>query len=222
MAKPVFVPLPAYREYQVEEMQRRALEFLEEVQRRRSVRDFSGRHVPRGIIEDCLRAAGTAPSGANMQPWHFAAVADPEVRRRIRLGAEEEEKAFYRGRASGEWLAALEPLGTGWEKPFLETAPWLIVVFAQVYGLTDQGDKVKHYYVQESVGIATGILITALHHAGLATLTHTPSPMRFLNRILRRPRSDRPYLILVTGYPAEGAMVPVISKKRLDEFATFI
>ncbi len=222
MTEATFVPLPQYREYPVEEMRRRAAEFYDEARRRRTVRDFSERSVPRTIIEDCLRAAGTAPSGANMQPWHFVVVSDPAVKRTIREGAEEEERVFYRERAPKEWLEALRPLGTDEHKPFLETAPYLIVVFGQTYGVTRDGRKMKNYYVQESVGIATGILITAIHRAGLASLTHTPSPMGFLNKTLARPANERPFLILVVGYPADGARVPVIGKKPLEAIATFV
>jgi iodotyrosine deiodinase len=222
MSEPNFIPLPGYRRYPEQEMRLRAAEFNTEMKRRRSVRQFSDQAVPRQIIEDCLRAAGTAPSGANMQPWHFVVVNDPLVKRRIRLAAEEEEHRFYTQRASAEWLAALEPLGTDENKPFLETAPYLIAIFVQRYGFTPSGEKIKHYYAQESVGIATGILITALHHAGLATLTHTPSPMNFLNQILKRPENESPFLLLVTGYPAENAQVPDIHKKSLNEFTTFI
>ncbi|MEJ2708072.1 MAG: nitroreductase family protein [Anaerolineales bacterium] len=222
MSEPNFIPLPGYRRYPEQEMRLRAAEFNTEMKRRRSVRQFSDQAVPRQIIEDCLRAAGTAPSGANMQPWHFVVVNDPLVKRRIRLAAEEEEHRFYTQRASAEWLAALEPLGTDENKPFLETAPYLIAIFVQRYGFTPSGEKIKHYYAQESVGIATGILITALHHAGLATLTHTPSPMNFLNQILKRPENESPFLLLVTGYPSENAQVPDIHKKSLNEFTTFI
>lgn len=203
-------------------MCRRAAAFYADIRRRRTVRDFSSRPVPREVVENCLRAAGTAPSGANMQPWHFVVVSDPAVKARIRAGAEEEERAFYHGRAPDEWLEALAPLGTDEHKPFLETAPYLIVIFAAAYAVLPGGGKMKHYYVQESVGIATGLLVTAIHHAGLASLTHTPSPMRFLNEILGRPAHERPYLILVVGYPAADATVPVITKKPLDEVATFI
>jgi nitroreductase len=216
-----FIPLP-FEEYPEPEMRRRAAEFYEEMKRRRSVRAFADRPVPRQVIEDCLAAAATAPSGANQQPWHFVVVADPEVKRQIRLAAEAEEREFYGGRAPEEWLEALAPLGTDAAKPFLETAPYLIVIFAQSHGLDEAGRKVKHYYVAESVGIATGMLITALHHAGLATLTHTPSPMGFLATLLHRPANERPYLILVTGYPAEDAQVPAIAKKPLVEITTFI
>jgi nitroreductase len=220
--QPVFVPLSTYREYPVEEMQQRAREFYEEIKRRRTVREFSPRFVPQDIIENCLRAAGTAPNGANMQPWNFVVVSDLTVKRRIREAAEVEEREFYDHRAPPEWLDALAPLGTDWRKEFLETAPYLIVIFAQGYGVLPDGRKVKHYYAQESVGIATGFLIAALHHAGLATLTHTPSPMGFLNDILHRPSNERPFLVLVVGYPADDAKVPVITKKPLEEIATFI
>ena len=222
MAEPQFVPLSDYREYPPDEMRRRAADFYADLRRRRTVRHFSDRPVPREVIEDCLRAAATAPSGANMQPWHFVVVSDPEVKRRIRFAAEEEERAFYRERAPQEWLEALAPLGTDWRKPFLETAPFLIAIFSESYGLTSSGKRVKNYYVQESVGIATGVLIAALHHAGLATLTHTPSPMGFLNDLLARPANERPFLLLVVGYPAEDAQVPVITKKPFDEITTFV
>ncbi len=216
-----FVPLD-FHELAPEEMRRRAAEFYAEIRRRRTVREFSARPVDRGVIEDALRAAGTAPNGANLQPWHFVVVQDPATRHRIRDAAEVEERAFYAGRAGEEWLNALAPLGTNWQKPFLETAPYLIVVFAKAYGKDASGKKIKHYYVQESTGIATGFLIAALHHAGLATLTHTPSPMGFLNAELRRPANERPFLILVAGYPAADATVPVITKKPLHDIATFV
>jgi nitroreductase len=221
---PQFEMLAHYDERPVDEMRRRVADFHADIRRRRSVRDFSPRPVPRDIIEQAVRAAGTAPSGANMQPWHFVAVMDPELKRRIREGAEEEERAFYHGRAPREWLDALAPLGTDEHKPFLEIAPCVIVVFALSYGVLPDGRKVKNYYVQESVGIAVGLLIAALHHAGLATLTHTPSPMAFLNEILGRPANERPYLLLVTGYPAAGARVPVAGgrKKTFPEIATFM
>lgn len=222
MEEATFIPLSQYRQYPLAEMKQRAAEFYKDVQRRRTVRHFSQRPLPRQIIEDCLRAAGTAPSGANMQPWHFVVVGDPAVKQRIREAAEAEEREFYQQRATEEWLEALAPLGTDANKPFLEEAPYLIVIFAQRYGIGEDGQKIKHYYVQESVGIATGMLITAIHHTGLVSLTHTPSPMNFLNEILERPSNERPYLILVVGYPAEDARVPVISKKPLDEIATFI
>lgn len=203
-------------------MQERAAAFYQQLRRRRSVRDYSPRPVPMDVIENCLRSAGVAPSGANMQPWHFVVVSDPATKQRIREAAEEEERAFYSQRASEEWLKDLAPLGTDANKPFLEIAPCLIAIFAQSYHLDADGQKHLHYYVQESVGIATGFLIAALHNAGLACLTHTPSPMRFLNEILQRPSHERPFLLLVVGYPADGTQVPVISKKALDEIATFI
>jgi iodotyrosine deiodinase len=219
---PTFIPLSTYREYPAEEMSARATAFYEEIRRRRTVRQFSGRPVAQEIIEICLRAAGTAPSGANLQPWQFVVVRGPAVKREIREAAEAEEREFYEQRAPPEWLAALEPLGTDWQKPFLETAPYLIAIFYKNYDLLPDGRKVKNYYAIESVGIATGFLIAALHHAGLATLTHTPSPMAFLNEILHRPKNERPFLLLVAGYPAEDAQVPVIAKKSLEEIAVFI
>ena len=222
MTTPTFLPLTEYRELPEDEMRRRADAFYEELKRRRTVREFSDRSVPREVIEQCLRAAGTAPSGANLQPWHFVVVSDAAVKSKIREGAEEEERAFYGGRAPQEWLDALAPLGTDDQKPFLETAPTLIAIFGETFGLLPDGRKVKHYYVQESVGIATGMLITALHRAGLASLTHTPSPMGFLNDILGRPAHERPFLLLVVGYPAPGAKVPAITKKPLEEFVSFV
>jgi len=221
-SKAKFEALSSYREYSVEKMRKRAKNFYEEVKRRRTVRDYSDRQVPMEIIEDCLRAAGTAPNGANMQPWHFVVVSDSNIKKQIRDAAEEEERVFYDERAPKEWLEALAPLGTDSSKPFLEKAPYLIAIFAQSYGLTASGKKVKNYYVQESVGIATGVLITALHQAGLVTLTHTPSPMNFLSEILGRPSNERPYLLLVVGYPEDDAKVPVISKKDLKEIASFV
>ncbi len=217
-----YIPLTQYQEYSLEEMQARAANFYANMRRRRTVRDFSDRPVPREIIENCLLAAATAPSGANMQPWHFVVISNSQIKSQIREAAEAEEREFYSGRAPDEWLAALAPLGTDEHKPFLETAPYLIVIFAENYGLSPDGQKIKHYYVPESVGIATGILITAIHQAGLVALTHTPSPMNFLGEILQRPPHERAYLILVVGYPAETAQVPVIKKKSLTEIATFI
>ena len=186
-----FVPLTTFREYPVNEMQQRAADFYDDMQRRRTVRNFSNRPVPQDIIESCIKTAGTAPSGANLQPWHFVAVADPNVKRQIRQAAEAEEYEFYQGRAPQDWLEALAPLGTDEYKPFLETAPYLIAIFAKTYDVQSDGGKIKHYYVQESVGIATGMLITAVHQAGLVSLTHTPSPMKFLNEILGRPDRER-------------------------------
>ncbi len=216
------VPLTGYREFPIEKMRSRLAEFQRDVQKRRTVRDFSDRSVPRDIIETALRAAGSAPSGANLQPWHFVVVSDADMKKKIRIAAEEEEREFYQHRASAEWLAALDPLGTDTRKPFLEIAPYLIAVFMQKTGVLPDGRKVKHYYPAESTGLATGILITALHRAGLVLLTHTPSPMGFLNELLDRPKRERPFLLLVVGYPADGAMVPDICRKRLDEFVTFV
>ncbi len=204
------------------EMIARALAFQTQMARRRTVRDFSDRAVPKEIIETCVAAAGSAPSGANQQPWTFVCISNPETKARIRVAAEKEEREFYAGRASAEWLAALGPLGTDAEKPFLETAPWLIVVFAQRHGVDSAGKRIKHYYVPESVGIATGLLIAALHNAGLASLTHTPSPMGFLNEICGRPEHEKPVILLVAGYPAAGASVPDIRRKPLDEIAAWL
>jgi iodotyrosine deiodinase len=222
MAKARLVSLESYREYPVEEMRRRAGEFYAEMQRRRTIRHFSDRPVPRKIIEDCLRTAGTAPSGANLQPWHWVVVSEPETKRRIREAAETEEREFYDRRAPKEWLEMLESLGTDEHKPFLEAAPYVIAVFVQNYTRQSDGRIIKHPYALESVAIATGFLIAALHHAGLATLTHTPSPMGFLNQILGRPNNERPMLLVVVGYPAEGVKVPDIHRKSLDEITTFL
>ena len=216
------VPLGEYKEFPVEKMRERLQAFYDDLNRRRTVREFSDRPVPRDIIETALKAANTAPSGANLQPWHFVVVSGAETKKKIREAAEIEEREFYEHRASEEWLAALEPLGTDSNKPFLETAPYLIAVFLQKFGQLEDGRKVKHYYPTESTGIASGMLITALHTAGLATLTHTPSPMKFLNEILGRPKSERPFLLLVVGYPANDAEVPDIKRKSLNEFASFV
>ncbi|MGH6950257.1 MAG: nitroreductase family protein [Vitreimonas sp.] len=190
---------------------------------RHTVRDFDSRPVPRDIIETCLRVAGTAPSGANHQPWHFAVVGDPHMKAKIRAAAEAEERAFYAGKAGEEWLAALAPLGTDAGKPFLEEAPWLICVFGERRSRSADGVRRKNYYVPESVSIATGFLIAALHQAGLATLTHTPNPMTFLNQLCARPADDKPYILLVVGYPKSGATIPehATHKRPLDEIATF-
>ncbi len=220
--EPVLIDHEQYHEYPVKEMAERAESFYEDMKRRRTVRDFSSRSVPGEIIENCIRTAGTAVSGANMQPWHFVVVEDPAIKHEIRVAAEKEEKAFYEHKAPAEWLQALAPLGTDSNKPFLETAPYLIAIFQQRFGFLKDGRKVKHYYAAESVGIATGFLITALHHAGLVCLTHTPSPMGFLNQILGRPRSERPFLLMVVGYPAPNVKVPDIGKKGLADIATFI
>jgi len=222
MLESQFVPLSEYRSFPEDEMIARSKAFYADIRRRRTVRQFSNQPVPRAIIENCLLAAGTAPNGANLQPWHFVVVSDSEIKRRIRLAAEAEEHEFYTQRAPAEWLKALEPFGTDENKPYLEIAPYLIAIFVQSYGMLPDGQRVKHYYANESVGIATGILITAIHQAGLASLTHTPSPMNFLNDILDRPSNERPFLLLVVGYPAEDARIPAITKKPLEEIATFV
>ncbi|WP_255500998.1 nitroreductase family protein [Mitsuaria sp. WAJ17] len=221
---PLMETLAHYRELPAEEMKARAQAHYEQQKRRRTVRDFDSRPVPREVIEACLLAAGTAPSGANQQPWHFAVIGDPALKRQIREAAEEEERAFYNGRAPEEWLRALAPLGTDPNKPFLEEAPLLIAIFAQKYGVDEQGERFSHYYVPESVGIATGFLISALHDAGLATLTHTPSPMGFLNGLCRRPDSEKPVILLVVGYPKAGCQVPVHGglKKPLAQISTWL
>jgi nitroreductase len=216
-----FIPYQA-APYEPANALEKAQAFEAQMKLRRTVRDFSSAPVPRAIIESALRTAGSAPSGANQQPWTFVAISDPARKRRIRVAAEEEERAFYAGRAGEEWLEALAPLGTDADKPFLETAPWLIVIFQQRWGVDARGARVKHYYVPESVGVATGFLIAALHQAGLATLTHTPAPMGFLNEICGRPDSERPVILLVVGRAAEGATVPDISKKPLETIARFL
>lgn len=214
-------PLTALRSYPDEELLRRVRDFGAELRLRRTVRDFSPRPVPREVIEQAILAAGSAPNGANLQPWHFVAVQDAETKRAIRSAAEEEESEFYAGRATPEWLEDLAPLGTDASKPFLETAPWLIAIFAERWRRFPNGARRANYYVPESVGIATGFLIAALHHAGLATLTHTPSPMGFLNGILDRPANEKPFLLLVVGHAASEARVPLITKKSLDSISTF-
>jgi len=217
-----YIPHNHYREYTPDEMQQRAKDFYQDVRRRRTVREFSEKPIPEDVIAWCLKAAGTAPSGANQQPWHFVAVGDPVVKHQIREAAEKEERAFYDHRAPEAWLDALSDLETHAQKPFLDHAPCLIAIFAQKYGIDTHGNKIKHYYVKESVGIATGILINALHHVGLVSLTYTPSPMDFLNKILRRPSNEKAFMILVAGYPKKDVTVPNISKKALEEIATFI
>ncbi|MBE0682552.1 MAG: nitroreductase family protein [Anaerolineales bacterium] len=219
---PNFIPLTTYRKYPENEMKERVLSFYEEVRRRRTVRQFSDRAVPREIIEHAVLAAGTAPNGANIQPWHFVVITNAAIKRQIRVAAEKEEHDFYTRRATPEWLEDLAILGTDENKPFLETAPYLIAIFEESYRVLPDGSHRKNYYVSESTGIATGILITALHHAGLATLTHTPSPMGFLNDIVKRPKNEKPFLILVVGFPAENATVPDIHKKELNEITSFI
>lgn len=218
------LPLPDYREYPPAEMAQRAQWFYSEFSRRHTVREFSDRPVPREIIETCLRAAGTAPNAANHQPWFFSAISSPALKQRVREAAEAEERIFYGGKAGAEWLDALRPLGTDADKPYLETAPWLIAIFAQRQGGVRASIQRQNYYVSESVGIATGFLIASLHHAGLATLTHTPKPMNFLNDLCGRPDSERPYILLVAGYPAANATIPVHAtiKKPLDEIAAFL
>ena len=214
------IPLPSPPEYSSKEMQLRSQIFFENLSTRRTIRDFADDPVPKEVIENCIKTAGTSPSGANMQPWHFVLISNPEIKKQIRVSAEKEEKEFYQKRAPKEWLEALAPLGTGNNKPYLETAPYLIAIFMQRYGKLPDGREVKHYYGLESVGIATGMLITAIHDAGLASLTHTPSPMGFLNQILKRPKNERPFLLLVVGHPAEDAAVPDIKRKDINEIMT--
>jgi nitroreductase len=216
------MPAPTIESRSDDELLRRAREFYEMTQRRRTFRDFSDRPVEREVIEYCIRAAGTAPSGANLQPWHFVVVGDPTAKREIRIAAEKEEKEFYSHRAPKAWLEALAPLGTDSNKPFLEIAPWLIAVFAQPFRILSDGTRSPTYYAIESVGIATGILVTAVHSCGLVSLTHTPSPMGFLNRILGRPSYEKPFVLLVVGHPAENALVPDIERKPLEEISSFL
>lgn len=215
-----FEPLSNHREYPVDEMEARSRAFAEDMQRRRTTRQFSSRPVPRSVIEACLEVAGSAPSGAHLQPWHFVVVTDPGLKHAIRVAAERAEAEFY-VTAPSEWLEALAPLGTDAHKPYLETAPYLIAVFAQRYGVTPSGERRAHYYVNESVGIATGFLLAALHQVGLVALTHTPSPMGFLSELLERPANERPVMLVVTGYPAADATVPRLRRKPLQEIATF-
>jgi len=219
-----YVPLEGYEQLSETEMRARAKGVLETLRKRRTIRDFSDRAVPQDIIESCIKAAGTAPSGANHQPWHFVAISNPEMKRKIRIAAEAEEAEFYGSKAPDEWLDALAPLGTDASKPFLETAPWLIAVFAQRKGGEQVGQNKKNYYVMESVGLATGMLITALHSAGLGTLTHTPAPMGFLREICERPKDEKPFVLMVVGYPADNAQVPkhALVKKSLSDISTFI
>jgi iodotyrosine deiodinase len=218
-----YIPQPLdFTELAESEMEAKAAEFYQHIKKRRSVRDFSDKKVPDSVIKHALLAAGTAPNGANMQPWHFAVVSNPAVKKQIREAAEEEEREFYAEKAPEDWLDALSHLGTDAEKPFLERASHLIVIFLQKFTYDEDGNKLKHYYTSESVGIASGFLISALHQAGVATLTHTPSPMKFLNQILKRPKDERPYMILVAGYPEKDCMVPSIDKKSLEQIATFI
>ena len=203
-----------------DEMLQESLAFYQKLNSRHTIRDFSDKPIDKDIIENCIKTASTAPSGANMQPWHFVLVSDADIKKQIRVAAEHEEKEFYEKRASKEWLGALAPLGTDDHKPYLENAPYLIAIFMQRFGKLPNGRKVKHYYGLESVGIATGMLITAIHNAGLASLTHTPSPMGFLNDILDRPKNERPFLLLVVGHPARDARVPDIKRKDINEIMT--
>jgi nitroreductase len=214
--EPQFVPLDLERLDPGEQLAR-SRAFLERMRSRRSVREFSPEPVPLELVENAIATAGTAPSGAHQQPWTFVLVSDPELKRRIREAAEEEERRSYEGRMPDEWLEALRPLGTDWRKPHIEAAPYLIVVLEHAYGIRPDGSKAKHYYVKESVGIAVGLLLASLHEAGLATLTHTPSPMGFLREILDRPDNERPYVLIPVGYPADGCTVPDLSRKGLDE-----
>ncbi|MBA6254302.1 MAG: iodotyrosine deiodinase [Colwellia sp.] len=217
-------PLTDYIEYPVEEMRLRSENFYLDIKRRHSIRNFSDRPVPKDIIENCLKAAATAPSGANHQPWHFVAVHSSDIKKKIREQAEFHERGFYEGRAGKEWLGALKALGTDANKPYLENAPWLIAIFSQKKGGISSTEKNTNYYVHESVGIATGFLINALHTSGLVTLTHTPKPMSFLSKVCGRPENDRAYMLLITGYPSEDATVPqhALVKKPLNEIATFL
>lgn len=217
-----FIPFQHPIQVSKEETLERANAFYETLNGRRTVRDYSPQTVDRAVIEKCLLAASTAPSGAHKQPWHFAVVSDPEIKKQIREGAEKEEQEFYSGKASAEWLDALKPFGTNEEKPFLETAPYLIGIFSRNYDLMEDGSRSKNYYVSESVGIAAGMLIAALHQCGLSTLTHTPSPMGFLNKVMKRPSHERAVILLVVGYPSEDAVVPVLNRKALEEFSTFL
>lgn len=224
--QPTFVPL-AFERLEPEKQLERSREFLERMATRRTVRQFSPEPVPFELIENAIRTAASAPSGANQQPWTFVVVSDPTLKSQIRAAAEAEEKESYEHRMSEEWLEALAPLGTDWHKPHLEEAPYLIIVFRQAYGLrvdptTGEEIKVKHYYSEESVGIAVGMLLCSLHLAGLATLTHTPSPMGFLSEILQRPLNERAYVVIPVGFPAQDARVPVISKKPLEEVLVHI
>ena len=216
-----FIPL-TFESLPDEHIIERSNNFLETMSSRRTVRDYSSRAIPPSVIKNAIRTAGTAPSGANMQPWHFVVVTNPGVRTRIREAAEAEEIEFYKHRASAEWLEALAPLGTDQNKPFLESASCLIAIFLKKFSGPKNGKRQKNYYTSESVGIASGMLISALHYSGIATLTHTPSPMRFLNDILERPKDERPYLLLVAGFPERGATVPDIKRHELEHVASFV
>ena len=218
------VPLSPREDMSDEQMQNAALAYYETMRTRHTVRDFTEREVPEAVIQNCIRTAGSAPSGANHQPWHFVAIRNPELKHEIRLAAEAEEKKFYAGGGGDEWIKALEPIGTSADKPHLDIAPWLIVIFAQRYGVFADGTRFKNYYVPDSVGIATGFLISALHHAGLYSLTHTPNPMRFLNKLLDRPSHEKPVMILAVGHASKAATVPGVAKmkKPLDEILTLL
>lgn len=217
-----FIPLEGFKKLSKEESLANSDKFFNKLKLRRTVREFSSEPVLKETIENCIRSAGSAPSGANMQPWYFCAVSDPKIKKKIRIAAEKEEKEFYDSKAPKEWLDVLQKFETNPDKPFLEEAPWLIVIFEKKYDIGDDGNKIKHYYTKESVGIASGMLITALHFSGLATLTHTPSPMNFLNEILDRPSNEKPFLVLVCGYPKENIMVPNIKRKSLEEITSFL
>lgn len=221
MSIPKMIPYTQQHDSNPDMMKEKAQDFFTMIKSRRSIRHFSYKPVPKKVIEYCIQSAGSAPSGANLQPWHFSAVSDSEIKSRIRIGAEKEEREFYRDRAPKEWLQVLEPIGTDENKPFLENAPWLIAIFIKKYGISTKGKLFKHYYASESVGIATGLLISAIHFSGLVSLTHTPSPMKFLNIILDRPENEKPYLLLVVGYPEKNVVVPDIHRKKLSEISTF-
>jgi len=222
MAQIKLIKLPAYKEYSLEEMIIRSQSYYKDHLRRRTVRDFSEKKIPKSIIDNCLKTANSAPSGANKQPWHFVVVSNSLIKKKLRVAAGEEEREFYSTRAPHEWLDAIAPLGTDEHKPFLEIAPYLIAIFSKSFDVLPDGKKFKSYYAIESTGIATGFLISAIHNAGLVCLTHTPSPMKFLNEILGRPQNEKPFLILAVGYPANNAMVPDIVKKELSEVTTYL
>lgn len=224
MSEQTHIPLNDFISYPNDEMEKRSIDFLEHMKTRHSVRHFSDKAVPKCVIENAIKAAGRAPNGANHQPWHFAAISSANVKKQIREQAEQHEQRFYAGSAGEEWLDALKPLGTNAQKPYLETAPWLIAIFSQKKGGLDEQQQKQNYYVHESVGIATGILITALHTAGLATLTHTPKPMSFLTQICGRPDTERPYMLLIVGHPSNNATVPehALKKKTLAQISSFL
>ena len=222
MTEARFKPLEGFVDRPAEQLVSRSQDFLSMINTRRTVRDFSDRPVPRAVIENAIKAGATAPSGANKQPWHFVAISNTDLKTRLREAAEAEERAFYGGKAGEAWLNDLVPFGTDANKPFLETAPWLIAVFKQLYSMDEDGNKSTHYYLNESVGLASGFFLASLHNAGLATLTHTPSPMGFLNELCGRPKTEKPIMLVVAGYPADGVEVPDIEKKPFDQVATFL